>query len=437
VAERESTQASDRRTPASRKLTRRLRLVVLVVALAAAAVKLYLAAKSAGSNDVATYAVFANAIRKVGPVSIYGLKAFDGLHGHRLYNHPPLIGWMLLLLSHISDWGVSFRFLIRVPATVADVITALLVFELVRIRRPIVEAAVAGVLVGGSPALLVVSGFHGNTDPVFVMFAIMSLWLLVTDRSAILAGLSIAAAISIKIIPIVSIPVLFLIAWRAGRRRTIEFSAAFGAAMAVLWVPVALTHWHEYATNVLGYKGLHGKWGIVEFASNNLHLSPHALTLIEGPGRWPMLLLSAGLPVFVAWRRPAASIPAFGLSLVLVLMLSTASSGGRYHVWSLGAAFLINVPVAAVFDISTSILLIHVYNRWSGGRWYDTPFASAWTHGETALAAFTWFALLALTILAVVPVFRPAPAEAPDSLDLGHDVDTDATKVPLAISDLN
>jgi hypothetical protein len=410
---------------------------VLLVALAATAVKLYLAAKSAGTNDVYTYEAFAQSIRHVGPISIYGLRMFDGVHSHRLYNHPPLIGWMLLLLSHISDWGVSFRFLIRVPATLADIITALLVFEVVRIRRPVVEAAVAGVLVAASPALIVVSGFHGNTDPVFVMFAILSLWLLVTDRSALGAGVAIAAAISIKIIPIVCIPVLFLITWRSGRRRVIEFSAGFGALMAILWLPVLLTHWHAYVKNVLGYKGQPGKWGIIEFATNNLHLSHNALQLLEGPGRGPMFLVSLGLPLFVAWRRPSASVEAFGLSLVLVMLLTTASSGGRYLVWSIAAAFLVNVPAAAVFDIGSSILIVHAYNRWTGGHWYRANL-NPWTHAETAVAGITWIALLAVAIIAVMKAFRPeSPPVGPDSLDLGYDVDDHETGVPVATSELN
>ena len=48
-----------------------------------------------------------------------------------------------------------------------------------------------------SPVLFVISGFHGNTDPVFVMFALLSVYLLSDRRAPALAGLSIAIALSV------------------------------------------------------------------------------------------------------------------------------------------------------------------------------------------------------------------------------------------------
>src|SRR5207249_11607606 len=144
------------------------------------------------------------------------------------YNHPPLVGWMLVLFNRLTDLGVSFRFLIRVPATLSDVVTSVLVFELVRARRPLHEATVAGLLVASSPALVIISGYHGNTDPIFVMLALTSLYLLVNERSGFLAGLAFAAAISVKIVPIVTLPVVLLVAARSSRRRLLAFLAGGG-----------------------------------------------------------------------------------------------------------------------------------------------------------------------------------------------------------------
>jgi hypothetical protein len=407
---------------------------VLLVALAAAAVKLYLAATTHGTNDVGSFEAFAKVIRHHGVYGVYGVKII----GHPVYNHPPLVGWTLLLFSHLSDLGISFRFLIRVPATLADIASALLVFELVRSRRPLVEAAVAGVMVGCSPALIVISGFHGNTDPVFVMFAILSLYLLVTERSGVLAGMSFAAALSMKIIPIVALPVLLLIAARAGRRRLGAFLAGSGALLAILWLPAVIGYWSGFKQNVLGYKGVPGKWGLIEFTTNNLHWSHHRLDLLTGPGRWPMLLLSTFLPLFVAWRRPSASIPAFGMTLVLVLLLSTASSGGRYLVWAIAAAFLVDVPTGALYDIGASIVVVMVYNRWNGGWPWDRAVGSAWTHVETFIAGLTWFALLAVAIRGAMNLRVPAPpVDEHEALDLDSAAEGAEPEKRLAPSDLN
>src|SRR5579864_4963711 len=132
----------------------RLRLVVIVSAAVATFLKLQIAARTFGTNDVHYFGVFAQGVRRFGPVGIYG-------HRFRVpvYNHGPLTGWMLAAINWLLDRGVtSFPFLIRLPACVADFVTVVLVFELVRFRRPAKESAIAAVLVAWSPVLFVVSG---------------------------------------------------------------------------------------------------------------------------------------------------------------------------------------------------------------------------------------------------------------------------------------
>jgi 4-amino-4-deoxy-L-arabinose transferase-like glycosyltransferase len=384
----------------------RRRRVVIAVVVGVTAVKLWLAAKTVGSNDMLNFRAFAKAIRRFGPIGIYGHRIVNA-HGHKfpVYNHPPLIGWMLVGISRLVSLGIPFRFLIRVPASLADIVTVLLVFELVRSRRSLNEATAAAVLVACSPVLIIVSGFHGNTDPVFIMFAFVSFYLLVNDRSAFLAGLAFAAAISVKIVPIVALPVLLLVAARSGRRRLLWFLAGSAAVMAVLWTPVLVQRWTPFVHDVLGFKGYPGKWGIVELATL-AGFSKHSIQSLEDSGRSVLLLLSAGVPFLIAWRRRDATIPAFGLSFVLVLLLSTAS-GARYLVWAVPAAFLINVWAATVYDVAGSVLLIVVYDHWNGGvlPWeWNRARAQGWTHHEVFLAGVAWFALLAVAVVAIAPL---------------------------------
>ena len=150
------------------------------------------------------WGVFAQGVRDFGPVGIYG-HHFEV----SLYNHGPLAGWFLLAINWLLDHHVtSFPFLIRLPACLADFVTALLVFELVRLVRSPRDAAVAAVLVAWSPVLFVISGFHGNTDPVFVMFALLSVYLLVVRGWALAAGVAFGIAVSIKLVPVVLAPLL-------------------------------------------------------------------------------------------------------------------------------------------------------------------------------------------------------------------------------------
>ena len=385
-----------------------VRIVVLAVAIGFAVIKLIFAARTPGTNDVTTFQGFADAIRHYGPINIYGHRIpVPSVPGAFLapYNHPPLVGWMLVVFNRLTDLGIPFRFLIRVPATLADVVTSMLVFELVRGRRPLGEAAVAGLVVASSPALVVISGYHGNTDPVFVMFALASLYLLVNERSGFVAGLAFAAAINIKIVPIVTLPVLLLVAARSSRRRLLAFLAGSGALLAVTWGPVVPHRWTAFKENVLGYKGLnYPQWGLVQFA-RTLGFSTHWQEMLRGGGRYPLLLLSAGVPLLIAWRWPTASTSAFGLSLVAVLLLST-STAARYVVWAVAAVFLVNVWAGVIYNVAASALLIVVYDSWNGGAlpWnWGHARSGPWTHGEVLLAGIVWLTLLAVFLIGLLP----------------------------------
>src|SRR5262249_22417802 len=154
-----------------------------------------------GTNDVHNWQAFADGVRRFGPIGLYGHKVTRAP-----YNHPPLMGRMLQVINLLTDHGFSFRFLIRLPATAADIVTPILLYLLIRQRRSVLEATVGAVACALSPVLLVVSGYHGNTDPVFVMFAVLSLYLLTLRASttrAALAGICFGVSFSVKLVPIV------------------------------------------------------------------------------------------------------------------------------------------------------------------------------------------------------------------------------------------
>ena len=66
-----------------------------------------------------------------------------------------------------------------VPASVADLGAALLVFEVLKIRRPLQLAARSAILVAVSPVLFVASGIHGDKVGVAVALLLLASWLLI------------------------------------------------------------------------------------------------------------------------------------------------------------------------------------------------------------------------------------------------------------------
>jgi 4-amino-4-deoxy-L-arabinose transferase-like glycosyltransferase len=390
------------------ELIRRRRVLVLCAAALALIPKLWMAATTFGTNDVLHWEGFAAGVRRAGPIGIYRL------HFALPYNHPPLVGWMLVAMNHLGSLGLSLPFLIRAQSSLADVVTALLIFEMVRPARGLRAATAAGVLVAFSPVLLIISGFHGNTDPVFVMFAMLSAYLLVCPRwpgrpwlSPALAGASLGVAMSIKLVPVVMIPVLLLLAWRLGRRHLAAFVAGAGVVLVPLWTPVLLREWRPFRAHVLGYAGgpLH-PWGITEFLAS-ASVGPSVVSFLVGPGRFLILAVSALLPVaLLLWRRDAV-LPAVGLTLVLFFLLSPAW-GTQYLSWPVAAAYLIDFRAATAYNLTAGALLADVYNRWSGGLPWNFAHAKALVPSEISLLAVVWTMLLLVAINGLRRVARPA-----------------------------
>jgi Dolichyl-phosphate-mannose-protein mannosyltransferase len=366
------------------------------VALVATAVKLVVAANTYGSLDVRYFTEFAAGVREFGPIGVYGHDFTEQ------YNHPPLIGWMLLTIAWLVDNGVAgLPMLIRVPSSLADPVTALLVFELVRRQRTVRNATVAGLLVAASPALVVISGFHGNTDPVFVMFSLLAVYLLAVPRWAAGAGVAIALALSVKLVPVVIVPVLLLAVVRLGRRQVAAFVAGSGAVFLILWAPALIMRWEAVRSDVLGYSGVAGRsqWGIVRLATW-VGLPDSAVDVLTGPGRFAALLLSAGAPVVLLLRRPAALVPAAGLGLTLFLLLCT-TFGMQYLAWPLAAAYLVSTTGATVYNVLASGLVVTVYDHWNDAypwNWYYAH-PKVFRPAESVLAGTAWAALALVVLL--------------------------------------
>jgi hypothetical protein len=372
----------------------RLRLVVIVAAGLATVLKVELAARTLGSNDVYYWGIFADGVRRFGPVGIYG-HAFDA----PVYNHGPLAGWMLVAINWLVDRGVaSFHGLMRMPACLADFVTSLLVFELVRAVRSTREAAIAAVLVVWSPLLFAISGFHGNTDPVFVMFALLSVYLLVIRDWSLAAGAAFGIAMSIKLVPVVLAPVLLVVLVRLGWRRLAAFAGGVAIVFWLLWVPVILTRWDSFRTQVFGYSGSHYRqWGLPQLLTwADL---PGAASWLAGPGRFAVLLVSGLAAAAVVWRRPGAAVAAAGLSFVLFLLLSSAFAM-QYLVWGLAAAYLIHTWAATAYNAAVSAFAVVVYDHWNNAppwHWYQA-WAVPLVRRELPLMVLTWAALASVAV---------------------------------------
>lgn len=380
----------------------KLRLVIGAVALAVLGFKFYLADTTYGTNDVSHWVDFSQAIQRVGPVHIYSYTHFTLKSS--FFNHPPLIGYYLDLANHLTQWlGWPVKFTIRAGSSIADFVTCFLLFEMVRLRRTLGLATLAALAFALSPIMILISGFHGNTDPLFTMFTLLSAYLLVDRRWPIAAGAAIALALGVKIVPIVAVPALLVCAWQLGRMAAARFAASAVLVSLVYWGPALL---HEYANvkhKVIGYAGVNlysHYWGLDGFGGRaGTSAWTHA---IEGSGRTVIVALCALLPAVLVVRRRDLGVEAVALSLCAFLVLSP-TFGTQYLVWAAGASLLVSVRGGVAYNLLGGALLTKVYARWNGDHWpwRAVTHSSPFTHHEELYGYVVWGVLLATIVAGV------------------------------------
>jgi Gpi18-like mannosyltransferase len=131
--------------------------------------------------------------------------------------------------------GSPLDLLARLAASVADLGAVLLVFEVLRSRRPANRAARSSVLLAVSPALFVASGIHGDPAGVAVALLLLGMYLLVDRQAPLAAGIAVGVAARVDPLVLVAAPVALAVTFpRRGspdRHALQQFGGALVAAL--------------------------------------------------------------------------------------------------------------------------------------------------------------------------------------------------------------
>jgi hypothetical protein len=326
--------------------------------------KLLLALKTYGTNDVYSYDQFSVWSRYLG-VSLY--------HLDPLFNHPPSMIHVLHGMSWLAGvTGLPFAFWLRVPAITADAANLWLVWKLLgeRVREQSIFWAL--VLLAATPTLILVSGFHGNTDSVVMFFVLLSVYLVEKDSSPWAAGAALGLAHCVKVYPLIAAPAILLNLPSWNRR--IKFCAAAAAVVLITWAPFIYQDPRVVLGQVFGYRSSYGMWGLSYIADNLTGMFPRLMPLnaaFEHAGAY----LSLGLVCAVSWRmsRSEPKPQLFSqIGLVFILFLSVSSGFGvQYLAWLAPWVVEQGWLAAALFYSTSGVFLFLVYNLWAQGfPWY-------------------------------------------------------------------
>jgi hypothetical protein len=336
---------------------------------------------------------------------------------------------LAVALATAAGGGTPLDLLARMPASVADLGAALLVFEVLRSRRPLQLAVRSAVLVGVSPVLFVASGIHGDPAGVAVALLLLAMYLLVDRDAPLLAGIALAIASRVEPTALLVVPVAVAAATTAAvggpradpgarRSRLVHFGGALTGALFAVWVPALAWGWDSLAGEQ-GRGSAIGGLGPGWVLARSLEGGPAAWLL--GPGR-PLVLAAAVVPAAV-WvrRRPRRVYAAAGLALLAPLALGPAWSP-RDLVWPAVLGYLGDARWASIYAVVAGATLLWTSTWWGTGLpWDGGVDPGAVPAGSVAaLGLATWAVLAAWLVLGwrtvALEARDPEPGPLPEAV---------------------
>jgi len=386
---------------------------VVAVAALGIALRLWLTLTTVGTDDIRNSALWADAALQFGLVHAYD---------HSVWlNHPPLgLAEMASLRFLAASAGVPFILVFRLAQTLADVVAYACLLRIG--RRSGVGAWVAPFYFLSVPAVLM-GGFHGNSDSTMVALVLVAAAL--STRRPAAAGVALAAATGIKIVPLLLAPAFFLAA--RGRSR---FAAGWSVVMVLLFGVPTIFGGAALLRNTLLYRGMGDWWGFVSMliaaARRRSWLDPMLEVIRKvDPGIVVALVLAIACWLWRELRAGADEPRALRLLLAacgmvfVTLLVAGTGFGVQYLLWPMPfLPFFARPSLRVAVSIAASLFLVVVYTRWSGG--FPWRFAISTRPGATtdALVAggwLVWATLLAAGIAgprwASRARYPPVPAE--------------------------
>lgn len=391
------------------------RLWGLAIGLAAAlalAIKLTIALRTYGTNDVSYWAWFLEQLRASGGVGLY--HATDPSNGSKFFNHPPFMIRGLQLFDWLAaHTALPFQFWLRLPAIVADLVSLTLVWRLLAGRPGWPCSRPALLLLAVAPPSIMIAGFHGNTDPVMICFVLLALYGLARRWPSWLVGVAFGMSLNIKIVPVIFLGAIVLAL--PDLRRRAAFVAATGATFLVGSFPFLLQDPVFIVKQVFGYGSFSGFWGISRLLTRYLPPDAWAIEAYATQGKYVALGAVGAATLWLHLRhRDAPLFHRCGL-LAFIFLALAPGFGVQYLAWLIPWVVALGAPATLLFYAASGLFLFQVYTYWSGGfPWYlaDSVTVGLWQGQTIGVEIFCWATIVALIVAQIWQIHTRARAEA-------------------------
>ncbi len=295
--------------------------------------KLLLAASTAGTNDARTWEHDLTTLHTAGFAELYrsGVQydSPDGRPSQRqAFIHPPAVLHALRIFGN--------RFWLRAACALADAGTLVLLWIMFRSRTELLIIAL-------SPISILISGFHGNTDPIMMFFLVAAVYF--AERGNIArSGAAFGLACSVKLIPLIFAPAILLCL--PGLRPRSRWLASSAAVWVALSLPYLAQEPALILRSMLGYSGATGLWG---FSLISIHV-------YDPVAKWIALLAASCVPLMTKRRLFAQC----GLIVFCFLFLSPGF-GLQYLAWTVPWTVLLPRRSMIAYHLIAGVTALAVY----------------------------------------------------------------------------
>ena len=331
------------------------RRALLFALFVATFLKIVLAVTCTGTGDIRLFFRFAHRISSEGLCQLYV--------DQQMFNHTPLTaGFLFILISLAGGKYAVFAALLRLTCVVADLALFFAVLRAAALQKHCVPLW-GLVLFALSPASILISGFHGNIDPIMTLFFFLAALACLEDR-VVLSAVFFGIACNVKIVPIMFAPVFFFF-W-LHRGRGVHFALIAGSLMLLglglplLYCPAA------YLRNVFGYGSLWGVWGFTFMLRQaGIPSAQHVSLLDLSPfqaqvGTLLKALILSGI-LFLGWVRRSVKSEEFLSTMAMgwcLFFVFAPGMGVQYLVWFAPFLLLHAVrPYALITLLATAAML--------------------------------------------------------------------------------
>ncbi|GFP75233.1 glycosyltransferase 87 family protein [Clostridium fungisolvens] len=180
-------------------------------------------------DDIICFKVWATSVAKNLPGFYISPQAAD---------YPPLYLYLLFIIGKLGSLGITGRYfvlLLKLPAIIADMITAYIIYRLARRRISVEISMLLVVFFVFNPAILTNSSLWGQVDSLFALFIVAGMYFMIEEKLE-LASVMLAFSVLMKPQGIIFLPVLFFELVRRKKLKNFFKSAGIALVVALLVV---------------------------------------------------------------------------------------------------------------------------------------------------------------------------------------------------------